>query len=154
MPTNVMYSHNVHVMYSHNQTLGHMHPIANHLPCFGFGSLAEFVRHRCKFTHKVEIHTKMPDPVRSDGWTDGQQKVKMPDPVRSGPIRWMDGWTDRQCKFTQSGDARSGPIRWMDGWMEQVSKGLQIHTQISTVEIHTKMPDPVRSERWTDGQKK
>ena len=46
---------------------------------------------------------KMPDPVRSDGWTDGQkseegqctftkQKEKMSDPVRS------DGWTDGQQK--------------------------------------------------------
>ena len=29
--------------------------------------------HQCKFTDKV----KMPDPVRSDGWMDGQQKVKI-----------------------------------------------------------------------------
>ena len=39
------------------------------------------------------------------------------------PIRWMDGSIH--------------PIRWMDGWTKQ----------------KVKMPDPVQSDGWTDGQK-
>ena len=128
----------------------------------------------------MQVYTKWRSrsgPIRFDGWMNGWwfHCGNSHKDARSGPIRWMDGWTK------QGEDARSGPIRSdpMDGWMDgspmQVytkwrcpirsdpmdgwianasSKGLQFNTQISTVEMNTKMPDPVRSDGWTDGQTK